>query len=86
MLGQQQRILTVDIAGRVDGSALVRRNLGIAVGPEQPPGGKQAPRPPPGGGEKAIVVSALASITRTQLKIVGGRPDGDDVDYAANRT
>ena len=60
------------------------RFLDVAVGAERAAGGEQSPGSVFRFGERAGIVGAFAAVAGADFDEVGGRPDGDHVEHAAD--
>ena len=84
MLGEEQRVLAVDVAGCVDGAALGWGFLDEAVGAEQAAGSEHSPGAAVGLEQQAGVVGSFAAVAGTEFGLPGCWTDGNDVDDAAD--
>ncbi len=84
VLGQEQRVLAVHIAGCIDGAALRWGFLDEAVGTEQAAGSEHSPGAAVGLEQQAGVVGSFAAVGGTEFGLPGCWMDGDDVDDAAD--
>ena len=69
---RDKRILAVDVAGDIDGAALVGRLLNVAVGAEDTRCREHAPRTEVDLRERARVVGAFSAVGGSEFSGVGG--------------
>ena len=84
VLGHDNRVLTVDVAGNVDRAALEGRLLNVAIGAEHARCREHAPWPKFRLSERAGIVGAFPTVSGGEFGGVGCGANGNDIDDAAD--